>query len=72
MTNCVHGHSFGYIGSPLAIVVTFWAVLLGLMVYTYLAAPRYAWAGLSLTIFEDLGLNFRYGLAGIVSTCSEW
>jgi MATE family multidrug resistance protein len=25
-----------------------------------------------MVIFEDLGLNFRYGLAGIASVCSEW
>lgn len=25
-----------------------------------------------MVIFEDLGINFRYGLAGVVSTCSEW
>lgn len=31
---------FGYIGSPLAIVITFWIIFLLLAIYTWLAAPR--------------------------------
>lgn len=53
-------------------MISYWFLFVILSLYTWLAAPRYAWAGVSMIIFEDLGINFRYGVAGVVSTCSEW
>ena len=43
-----------------------------MFVYALLVAPRHTWAGLSWTIFQDLGIVIQFGLAGIASTCSEW
>lgn len=63
---------FGFVGAPLAVSVSYYVLFAVLAVYTWLAAPRHAWAGVSMIIFEDLGLNFRYGVAGVISTCSEW
>ena len=40
-----------------------------------LCSPSFAQcflAGLSWTVFDDLGIVFRYGMAGLASTCSEW
>ena len=62
---------FGFIGAPLAISVTYWNLFILLALYTWVAGPRYGWAGLSRIVFEDLGLNVRYGTAGILSVASE-
>lgn len=62
----------GYIGAPIAVSLTYWFLFFILALYTWLAAPRHTWAGVSMVIFEDLGVNFRYGIAGVISTCSEW
>lgn len=63
----------GFVGSPTSVVISYWFLFFILAGYTWLSpAARHAWAGLSFTTFEDLGLNIRYGLAGVISTCSEW
>jgi MATE family multidrug resistance protein len=43
-----------------------------LLLYCAIWAPKTAYAGFSRAIFLDLGPNIRLGIAGIVSTCSEW
>lgn len=63
---------YGFVGAPLAVTLSYWFLFVILALYTWLAAPRHAWAGVSMVIFEDLGINFRYGFAGVISTCSEW
>ena len=43
-----------------------------MLVYAWVAAPRHAWAGVSRAVFQDLGVNWQYGIAGVLSTVSEW
>lgn len=37
-----------------------------------LAIPRHTWIGFNRLMFQDLGIVWRYGIAGLASTCSEW
>jgi MATE family multidrug resistance protein len=62
----------GFLGAPLAVVISYWTLLLVMFIYAYFTVPRHTWAGVSRVIFQDLGIVFRYGVAGIASTCSEW
>lgn len=62
----------GFLGAPLASSLSYWLLFLILLCYAYCAGPRHAWAGVSWAIVQDLGEVWRFGLAGILSTCSEW
>ena len=62
----------GYLGAPAAVVIAYTFLFLTMLVYAWVAAPRHAWAGVSKTIFQDLGVNWQYGIAGVLSTVSEW
>lgn len=62
----------GYLGAPLAVVIAYTLLFLVMLAYAWVAAPRHAWAGVSSAIFQDLGVNWRYGIAGVLSTVSEW
>ncbi|KAK9900763.1 MATE efflux family protein [Cystobasidium minutum MCA 4210] len=62
----------GFVGAPIQVVIVNWLEVVILAIYTRTVAPRDAWAGFSMAIFEDLGVNFRYGIAGVISTGSEW
>ncbi|CAD6565471.1 MAG: hypothetical protein CYPHOPRED_005646 [Cyphobasidiales sp. Tagirdzhanova-0007] len=49
-----------------------YAFVLGLVGAMDTLANQCFLAGLSWTVFDDLGIVFRYGMAGLASTCSEW
>lgn len=71
----MHGpapYSLGFIGAPIAVVLSFWCLLGVIGVYAMLVAPKEYWCGFSRAIFQDLGLNFKYGFSGVLSVCSEW
>jgi hypothetical protein len=42
------------------------------LLYAINFAPRTAWGGLSLAMFQDLGINIRLGIAGVAAVSSEW
>ncbi|GAA5824860.1 hypothetical protein JCM11251_005370 [Rhodosporidiobolus azoricus] len=62
----------GFIGAPIATVVSINIMLVTLVVYSIFRAPREAWGGFNASAFQDLGLNVKLGLAGVAMVGSEW
>ncbi|GAA5902694.1 hypothetical protein JCM6882_004044 [Rhodosporidiobolus microsporus] len=62
----------GFIGAPIATVVSINVMLVVLVVYSVWHAPRDAWGGWNAHVMQDLGLNVKLGLAGVAMVGSEW
>jgi MATE family multidrug resistance protein len=67
-----HRYRLGFIGAPIAVVIAYYCIFFVMLVYALLTTPKVAWCGLSRAIVQDLGVNVRLGLAGVLSLCSEW
>lgn len=61
----------GFIGAPIASVVSTWLMALLCLLQCYVA-PRIAWAGWSRRAFSGLTPLVNLGLAGTLAICSEW
>lgn len=62
----------GFIGAPLATSISMTTMFFVSIAYAVWFAPRDAWGGFSIKMFENWGLNFRLGLAGTAMVASEW
>ncbi|GAA5863090.1 hypothetical protein JCM8547_002794 [Rhodosporidiobolus lusitaniae] len=62
----------GFIGAPIATVVSVNVMFVVLLAYAIFRTPRTAWGGITPAIVKDLGLNVRLGLAGVGMVGSEW
>lgn len=62
----------GFIGAPLAVVLANNAIFLVIIIYALVAAPKHTLVPPSRAIFQDLYLNWKYGILGIASVCTEW
>ena len=62
----------GFAGAPLSTAISMNVMFLVSLLYAVFRAPRNAWGGLSMAVFEDLGVNIRLGLAGYCLVGSEW
>ncbi|KAL6047359.1 ethionine resistance protein [Balamuthia mandrillaris] len=66
--------SIGFIGAPLALVITYFSVTLALWLSVYcLSLHRKTWPGFQLSqCFQGWREMFLLGLPGIVMICAEW
>lgn len=62
----------GFIGAPIATAISMTTMAITSVAYAWYTAPRDAWGGLSMEIFNDLSLNIKLGLAGTAMVASEW
>ncbi|MBW0507608.1 hypothetical protein O181_047323 [Austropuccinia psidii MF-1] len=62
----------GFIGAPIATATSFNLMGLLSLLYCILLAPHSTWPGFTFVIFQDLGLNFKFGLSGFTMIASEW
>lgn len=62
----------GFIGAPIATLITTILMFLVMLFYVYFFAPRTCYGGWSSAMFHDLGPNIRLGAAGAVVTCGDW
>ena len=62
--------SLGFIGAPIATVITHWTMALSLMIYAAIYGSKEAWPGWSWRIFEDWkSWKYMLHLAGPESLC---
>ncbi|KAF7318306.1 RNA helicase [Mycena chlorophos] len=62
----------GYIGAPIATVISFNLVSFMNIIYGIFIAPRTAWMPISSRSFTSLGILVNLGLAGVAQVGSEW
>ena len=66
--------SLGFIGAPIATVITHWTMALSLMIYAAIYGTKEPWPGWSWRVFEDWK-SWKYMLhlagAGVIMLCSE-
>ncbi|KAF8079300.1 mate-domain-containing protein, partial [Lyophyllum atratum] len=62
----------GFIGAPIASVISFYLISLTSVLHGAYVVPRTAWHPLSMKMFTNLGLLVRLGLSGIAQLASEW
>ncbi|GJN93150.1 hypothetical protein Rhopal_006197-T1 [Rhodotorula paludigena] len=62
----------GFVGAPIATVISLNIMLSVMLAYAAFRAPRDAWGGLGPDVFKGLGLNLRLGIAGVGMVGSEW
>lgn len=55
----------GFVGAPIATAVSFNLIAIATAAYILLYDPRTAWHPISLSMFHNLGLLVRLGLAGV-------
>lgn len=64
--------SLGFRGAPIATVISF--NLMGILssVYSLRLIAKANWAGFDRRVFDDLAINFRFGLSGVAIITTEW
>ncbi|KAG6919099.1 hypothetical protein DXG01_009352 [Tephrocybe rancida] len=62
----------GFIGAPIATMVSYYLVAIASFVYGAYLIPRTAWHPLSMKMFCDLGILVRLGLSGVAQVTSQW
>ncbi|KAJ8425490.1 hypothetical protein Cgig2_029572 [Carnegiea gigantea] len=69
----VHCTSLGHIGAPLATSITFWVVLLMLVIYVNKAQKfEHTWMGLSKESFHFVRVNLKLALPSAAMVCLEY
>jgi len=62
----------GYPGAAVSVVVAHHFLLVIILVYCAIYSPRHTLVPLNRKIFQDLRLNYKYGLLGVATVTSEW
>lgn len=62
----------GFLGAPVAAVLAHYLLFVIVLVYAAFTAPRDTLVPLNRAIFQDLGLNWKYGIMGVATVCTEW
>ncbi|EGF99014.1 uncharacterized protein MELLADRAFT_45832 [Melampsora larici-populina 98AG31] len=65
-------YGIGFLGAPAATAFSFNLMGILCLCYCIFFAPRTAWGGFTRAAFQELGPNFRFGLAGFTMIASEW
>ncbi|KAF8331803.1 MATE efflux family protein [Amanita rubescens] len=62
----------GFIGAPIATVISFNLISIASIIYGVFYVPRTAWYPLSRHMFSGLGVLVQLGLSGVGQIASEW
>ncbi|KAJ2834394.1 ethionine resistance protein [Coemansia furcata] len=62
----------GFIGAALANVITFWAMLAGIIAYTWRTDARHTWGGWTKQSLYAMPQYYRLGIPSTIMMCSEW
>ncbi|KAK1226834.1 ethionine resistance protein [Marasmius sp. AFHP31] len=62
----------GFIGAPIATATSYYLISIAYIIYGAYYAPRKAWHPITMSMFKDLWLIVKLGLAGVGQTASEW
>ncbi|KXN71896.1 MATE efflux family protein [Conidiobolus coronatus NRRL 28638] len=64
--------SLGFVGAPLATVLSYWVMLILSLMYVVFIDGYQAWGGWSKKSLKGWGPFIKMGLSNIIMTCSEW
>ncbi|KAL0574625.1 ethionine resistance protein, partial [Marasmius crinis-equi] len=62
----------GFIGAPIATATSYYLISISYVIYGAYFAPKKAWHPITMSMFKDLWLIVKLGLAGVGQTASEW
>ncbi|KAJ2480716.1 ethionine resistance protein, partial [Coemansia sp. RSA 2052] len=62
----------GFLGAALANVVTFWAMLLGIIGYTWHTEASQTWGGWTRQSIAAMSQYYRLAIPSTIMMCSEW
>ncbi|KAI9261505.1 mate-domain-containing protein [Phascolomyces articulosus] len=62
----------GFIGAPIATSISYWLMLILLVLYTCKVRGSEAWGGWSMDAFKNWGPFLRLAMPGALMLCSEW
>lgn len=63
---------FGFLGAAVANVVTFWAMLLGVVGYSGYSGARHAWGGWTRQSLVAMPQYYRLAIPSMIMICSDW
>ncbi|KAJ1785045.1 ethionine resistance protein [Coemansia sp. RSA 2399] len=63
---------FGFLGAAVANVVTFWVMLLGIVVYCWRTDAREAWGGWTCRAFTSMLQYYHLAIPSMIMVCSCW
>ncbi|KAG6809893.1 hypothetical protein H0H92_014212 [Tricholoma furcatifolium] len=62
----------GFIGAPIATMISFYLIAIASYIYGRYYIPRTAWHPLSMKMFSNLGILVRLGISGVAQVTSSW
>ncbi|KAI9504128.1 mate-domain-containing protein [Coemansia spiralis] len=62
----------GFLGAAAANVVTFWAMLVGIIIYAWHSNASAAWGGWTRRSFAAMPQYYRLAIPSMVMVCSDW
>ncbi|KAJ1961961.1 ethionine resistance protein [Dipsacomyces acuminosporus] len=63
---------FGFLGAAFANVLTFWAMLLGIVIYSWRSKASQAWGGWTRRSITAMPQYYRLAIPSMVMVCSDW
>ncbi|KAJ1987702.1 ethionine resistance protein, partial [Coemansia umbellata] len=63
---------FGFLGAAVANVVTFWAMLAAIIIYSWRSSARTAWGGWTRRSFAAMPQFYSLGIPSMIMVCSVW
>ncbi|KAJ2891955.1 ethionine resistance protein, partial [Coemansia aciculifera] len=62
----------GFLGAAFANVITFWAMLFGIIAYTWRSQARLAWGGWTKQSIIAMPQYYRLAIPATIMVCSDW
>ncbi|KAJ1732498.1 ethionine resistance protein [Coemansia biformis] len=62
----------GFLGAAVANVVTFWAMLAGILAYVWYSDARVAWGGWTRRSLTSMRGYYRLAIPSMIMICSDW
>ncbi|KAI8326264.1 MATE efflux family protein, partial [Martensiomyces pterosporus] len=63
---------FGFLGAAVANVLTFWAMLVGIVVYSWRSRASEAWGGWTRRSVKAMPQYYRLAIPSMIMVCSDW
>ncbi|KAJ1661852.1 ethionine resistance protein [Coemansia sp. RSA 1646] len=63
---------FGFLGTAVTNVVTYWAMFIGIIVYCWRTDARESWGGWTRRSFTTMPQYYRIAIPSVVMACSDW
>ncbi|KAI9505950.1 mate-domain-containing protein [Coemansia spiralis] len=65
-------YGLGFIGAPIAGVITYILVLIVAFIYMYNSRAMEAWGGWKVSAFHNMSAFYRLAIPAVITVCAEW